>query len=485
MAVRSYEKEFSLLQQVHLALGAASTLDDFYVVLASCLVDPGFFGFSRAFLLRYDDRQHVYTGRLALGASSVEEHQEFRSDLIEEAKVLQQQIAQAQAESPEPHSIQSLYDLRAHAVWVRLLQGEQEGTGLNADFRNIRIRRDSLEPSDLIEAVSNCAHARVFNSGATIPAELARYLTFPVVAARLQTKRGLHGLLIADRLFEKSGLNHESAYHFQWLVNHASVTLDNLELVDEMTQVTQRLQEVDRLKSSFLSIVSHELRTPLTSIIGFVHLLTEQKAGPIAEPQLDLLRRIAHHSQHLHGMVNDLLEIAEVESGGMVNTDPGPIDPLVAVVNTIAKVEARRGRKDLHIEPVITASVPQILCDVTSFERICFHLLDNALKFTRGPAGRVTVEFERRGGELDIAICDTGIGISPDHLKRIFDHFYQVDFRLERAYSGLGIGLSVVKMLLEASGGKISAESKLGQGSRFTITYPVAESLGEPEYLDD
>jgi signal transduction histidine kinase len=185
-----------------------------------------------------------------------------------------------------------------------------------------------------------------------------------------------------------------------------------------------------------------------------------------------LLKRVSLHSQHLQSMVNDLLEIAEVEAGGMINVAIHPVDPLAALLKVQPKVEGRRLSKQVTIEPVIREKVPMVMADEHALERILFHLLDNAIKFIQGP-GKIQVEFERDGPLLNITVADSGIGISQDNLKQIFNHFYQVDFRLERAYGGMGIGLTVVKLLLEATGGKIRVESTPGLGSRFTVSFPV------------
>ncbi len=227
------------------------------------------------------------------------------------------------------------------------------------------------------------------------------------------------------------------------------------------------------MKTNFLSIVSHELRTPLTSIIGFVHLLTEGRVGETSPAQADLLKRVSQHASHLQSMVNDVLEIAEVEAGGIINASVQPVDPLAAVLRVIPKIEARRGTKQITIEPVLQGRIPMMLGDAHALERILFHLLDNAVKFIPH-AGRVTIEFQQREHDLDVTVADSGIGIPKENVQRIFEHFYQVDFRLERAYGGMGIGLSVVKMLLEATGGRIRVESSVGLGSRFTLTYPVS-----------
>jgi signal transduction histidine kinase len=472
-----YSRELNLLEQVHAALGSASKLDDFYVIVCSMLVDPNTFGFSRAFFLRWDERTRSYSGRIALGAMTREEHVAFQKGLFEETSRLKEQIDEIQQDTRDPVAVQQLLNLRYHSLWITLIQGREEGTAMNAGFQEIVLKRDQLSPEHLLERATVSQHPRLYGPDTVVCDGIAKYIQLPVIAGRLITKRGLNGIILADRMYEEESISDEALYYFHWLINHACVTLDNVELVEELTTTTQRLQEVDRLKTSFLSIVSHELRTPLTSIIGFSDLVAHEKVGPLSASQRDLLQRVWQHANHLQNMVNDLLEIAEVESGGMLNVNLGPVDPLAALVNTIPRIEARRAIKNIPIEPVIRDRVPLIRADQNLLERIYFHLLDNAVKFI--PAkGRVTVEFVQQYDLLDIAIRDTGIGISQEHLKRIFDYFYQVDFRLERAFGGMGIGLTVVKLLLGAIGGQIRVESTPDVGSCFTLTFPVASTSG-------
>lgn len=456
-----------------MALGSAHKLEDFYAIVAGLLVAPDMFGFSRAFIIRYEEPRRIFQGKMALGARTAAEHARFRRELKREQDALRRQIAEVERESTEPAAIQQLYDLRYHSLWVQLLQGREEGTALNARFQNIRLAEDELPPDHLLVKIAASPHCAIYKRGDARLDALEPMVELPVVAARLKTRRGLHGIILADRLFDDHPLDQHSLVRFQWLINHASVTLDNVELVEEMTESAKRTRELDRLKTNFLSIVSHELRTPLTSIVGFVHLLKDGKAGAVAEPQRDLLERVANHSAHLQNMVNDLLEIAEVESGGIVNVQLQAVDPLGALWRVLPKVENRKAGRNVIVEPVVTGPVPLIRTDATALERIYFHLLDNAVKFIQG-TGRVNITFEPAGDRLNIAISDTGIGMSAENLKQVFDHFYQVDFRLERAYGGMGIGLSVVKLLLDATGGEMSVESAPGVGSRFSISWPLA-----------
>jgi len=466
--------ELHLLEQVHLALASAHKLDDFYAIAAGLLVAPDLFGFSRAFIIRYDERTRQFQGRMALGARTAQEHQRFRRDQLLEQRELNNQIALAEAHSPEPAAVQQLYDLRFHALWVQLMQGREEGTALNAGFQHYSACLDDLPENHLLRHAVALPHAGLYDPEDYSVAGLEPWLSLPMLAGRLKTRRGLHGIILADRRFENSPMAQLALVRFQWMINHASVSLDNVELLEELTSSAQRMREVDRMKTNFLSIVSHELRTPLTSIVGFIHLLRDGRCGEVNDSQCEMLNRVANHSQHLQSMVNDILEIAEVESGGIVNVALQRVDPLAALWNVIPKVETRRSSRDVTIEPVICGSVPDVITDPVALERIYYHLLDNAIKFIP-QSGRVEIQFHPAGDRLDITVSDSGIGMTPENLKRIFDHFYQVDFRLERAYGGMGIGLTVVKLLLDATEGSLRVTSTPGEGSKFTVTYPLAD----------
>ena len=466
------------MEQVHVALGTAPKLDDFYLIAASLLVDPNAFGYSRAFIIRCDERSNTFTGRVALGLKTADEDKEFRRNLMEETLHLQDLVKAIEIDSGESLAVQHIYDLRYHTLWIEMLQADSRCEDFNLAFRNVSLHRNALPSNHLLEKTAKATRASLIDGGVALDG-LENFISTPCMAGRLITARGLHGIVIADCCFEPNPMDEERLYHFQWLLNHASVTLENLELVEDLTATTNRLQEMDRLKTNFLSIVSHELRTPLTSIIGFVHLLINEKVGALTRPQLDLLKRVSQHSSHLKSMVNDILEIAEVEGGGMVNVVLEQVDPLEAFLNVLPRVENRRGSRNIIIEPVLQDSVPLIWADQNALERVYYHLLENAVKFIPSE-GRVTLEFREHDGILDISVQDTGIGISEENLKRIFDHFYQVDFRLERVYGGMGIGLTVVKLLLDAMKVRIRVESIEGKGSRFILSFPVvaASRLG-------
>jgi signal transduction histidine kinase len=476
--------DLDIFEQVHTALGLTAKLDDFYTVFASLLVDPMVLSLSRVFILRDDEKKEALTGRLALGASTRTEHKLFRNQLESETSRINEMIEMVQSESPEPHAIDALLNLRFHAIWIQMLQSSEnearagEGVSMNSAFQGFLLPKSLVAKDSCLGRILSQPHAFILADEDGLPPSLGSLLEYPALLGRLVTKRGVHAVVLADAAFEeRPTITQEMVARFQTVLNLASVALENVELVQELTETTERLRQMDRLKTNFLSIVSHELRTPLTSILGFVSLVADQKVGPLADPQRDLLSRVVNHCLHLQDMVNDLMEVGELESGGILDYTVQAVDPLAILLNVIPTVNARRSVKRPRIEPGIGADgVPLIRGDSKALQRILFHLIDNAVKFSTGDEAVVRVEFTVVGGSLEISVCDQGIGIPTDQLKRIWERFYQVDYRLERAYGGMGIGLNIVKMLLDATNGQIRVESSVGAGSRFTVSYPLAPS---------
>jgi signal transduction histidine kinase len=195
--------------------------------------------------------------------------------------------------------------------------------------------------------------------------------------------------------------------------------------------------------------------------------------GILSPGQKQILDRVLAHAERLVGVVNDLIEIVEIDTGSAVNLRVVPVDPLNVLMETLPKLEPRKASKSVTIEPVVTSPVPAILADEKGLGRIFYHLIDNAVKFSN-ENGKVRIKFSVEERELAIHIVDQGIGIAPDRLRMIFEAFYQVDAKLARVYEGMGIGLTLTKKLVDGTGGRILAQSEFGQGSTFTLIYPKA-----------
>jgi signal transduction histidine kinase len=255
----------------------------------------------------------------------------------------------------------------------------------------------------------------------------------------------------------------------------------------ELERAIAHLREVDQLKSNFLATVSHELRTPLTSIIGFSEMLAKGIAGPLNEEQTEYAVTILERGEELLRLITHVLEMSKMEMGTMrLNLEAVWLRDIVQRAFSAASIPAERA--GVHLVDELDQGIPRVVVDADKIQQVLVNLVSNAIKFNR-PNGNVSVRAElapmRRPTEEDffgeetadalrVSVSDTGIGIPEDQLGRIFDAFYQVDSSSTRQHGGAGLGLSIVRKLIEAHGGEVWVESILGAGTTFHFTLPIA-----------
>jgi signal transduction histidine kinase len=251
------------------------------------------------------------------------------------------------------------------------------------------------------------------------------------------------------------------------LAAQAAVAIENARLVGALQKAYNRLGELDRLKSQFIAIASHELRTPLSLILLYAAVLRQQ-LGDAAGTQVDAVQRAA---MRLKNIIDTMLNLRYLETGQM--------ELLPTRFDLRAEVQAACGDHEALAETgglVLGADLPDkevpIYADREKVRVVLDNLISNAVKFTP-PGGRVRVALCGRGDEVEMTVADTGIGIPPEQLERIFDAFYQIEGHMSRRHGGMGLGLSIVKGLVETHGGRVWAESVPGQGSRFTVVMPA------------
>jgi two-component system NtrC family sensor kinase len=243
-------------------------------------------------------------------------------------------------------------------------------------------------------------------------------------------------------------------------------------------------KELERMKSNFLSVVSHELRTPLHSIKGFVEIILMGKTGPVTELQEDFLRTVRTQTTALQRMIDDLLEFSRMEAG-RVRLHMAEVPLLTTLQGVVAKLAPLAEEAGLELFVDLPDDLPEIEGDRMRLEQVFTNLVENAIKFT--PAGgRVVVHAAAGDDKVRLTVSDSGIGIPPDELERIFGRFYQVDGSERRAYRGAGLGLSICKHIVERHRGRIWAESEglPGRGSQFHVELPVELRLSEAPTID-
>lgn len=251
--------------------------------------------------------------------------------------------------------------------------------------------------------------------------------------------------------------------------------------ITERKRLEERMVEANRLKSEFLANMSHELRTPLNAIIGFAELMHRGKVGPVSPDHHEYLGDILTSSKHLLQLINDVLDLAKVESGKMeFRPEPIEVGKIVGEVRDILRGLA--SGKRLRVETVMAPDLGVVHADPARLKQVLYNYLSNAIKFTP-EGGTVFVRATTAGPDLfRIDVEDSGIGISSENLKNLFVEFRQLDASTAKKYQGTGLGLALTKRIVEAQGGRVEVRSTLGEGSVFTAILPrfatvMAETL--------
>jgi signal transduction histidine kinase len=230
-------------------------------------------------------------------------------------------------------------------------------------------------------------------------------------------------------------------------------------------------ESANRLKDEFLATVSHELRTPLTAIIGWTHMLRHGSLD--AETEARGLETIERNAQAQAQLVEDILDVSRVITGKL-RLNIGEVDASSVISAAIDSVQLAAESKGIRLEATLDPSARRVAGDSSRLQQVVWNLLSNAIKFT--PAGgRVEVRLERAGNAAQIRVSDTGQGIGPDFLPHIFERFRQADGTTTRRHGGLGLGLAIVRHLVELHGGTVCADSEgEGCGATFTVALPLA-----------
>jgi signal transduction histidine kinase len=246
----------------------------------------------------------------------------------------------------------------------------------------------------------------------------------------------------------------------------------------ELEEALRRLSEINQLKANFVANVSHELRTPLTHIRGYLDLLHTELLGPVNADQKKALDVSLRSANRLQSLIDDLILFSQASRGEMTLT-LGPVDLNQVVSKVIGLIKAKADDHQIELEVDVAAELPFVQADEEKLSWVISQLLDNAIKFSK-PAGKVrlaVVKDEANNNLVTITVSDTGIGIPPDRIKEIFEPFHQLDSSATRRYGGTGLGLTLVRQIVEAHGSLIEVQSEANKGT--TIAFPLLISKAE------
>lgn len=269
-------------------------------------------------------------------------------------------------------------------------------------------------------------------------------------------------------------------YVFMMAAYYSSVVDSQSELIKEidrhqdtlkaLTNAKDDAERANGAKSEFLAKMSHELRTPLNAVLGYSEILLEDAELDGRGEQIADLQKISAAGKHLLAMVNDILDISKIEAGKMaLHVESVDLDKLIDDVEATARPLAAKNTNSFVVER--GTALGSMRADATKLRQAIFNLLSNAAKFTQN--GQITLAAKRTGDWVEIAVSDTGIGISREQQRALFSNFSQANAKIAAVYGGTGLGLSLSQNLCRLMGGRIEVESELGKGSRFTIRVPA------------
>ena len=308
------------------------------------------------------------------------------------------------------------------------------------------------------------------------------------IAVPLKIKDRIFGSLMVDRI-QAHSLTQDDLELMMTVAHQVAIALDNASAYEQIEELnvgleakvrerTADLEQADRLRSQFLSHVSHELKTPLTSIKGFLQNLLDGLTGPLNEKQQRYVSRMLDNSNRVIRMIEDLLDRTRIQSGRL-DLVPSVIDLGHCVADTVEQLRLLTQAKRQTLETITPPAPLIVLADRDRLIQIVMNLVQNALKFTpEGGSIMVTVRQENQT-HAGVSVRDTGPGIAPEFLDQIFDPFFRIK-QVRSGIKGLGLGLSIVRTLVELHGGTIAARSEPGQGAELYFTIPLRPTIALP-----
>ena len=315
------------------------------------------------------------------------------------------------------------------------------------------------------EAKLNPRIARYFE---TAEGELEAIKAALIVPLKVENK--LNGILLLGEKLSGEIYDDQELDMLLLLATQAAISLENARLYENLATSNARLLEASRLKSQFLANMSHELRTPLNSIIGFSKVLLNRLDGELTERQEAYVRSVHNSSRHLLELINSILDFSRIEAGKF-EMRPESVDLLDVLDECIESSMPLVRDKRVKLEKDVPVGLAPVHADRTRIKQVMLNLLSNAIKFTH--SGRVLVHVRPEGDAVHVSVADTGIGISPGDLQRLFEPFQRLDNPLAQQADGTGLGLAISKKFIELHRGRIWAESRENQGSTFHFTLPL------------
>ena len=471
---RELQKKFLLLNKINTILSSFIEIDEIVNVLAVIFIARNFFDFTQVYVLDVDLKKNIVRGNYCLGYKNIEEKKEAEKNAEKEKKQLF--LYKKSYSHPGNEDVKIFFE---------------ELNDLTAFLSSFRLKKHihSLATDKLLKdfcidlSISNSLIKRVFQEKTPLLITIEELLEdtelqeiilpLPAVFFPIIINGKIRKVLIMNKTFssdtEVSQLDMSS---IEWIFYRLKFILENAHRYEMLKISLEKLKKVDEIKSNFLSLISHELKTPLINIIGFGHLLYNEKYGPINSEQKNILGKILKQSYILNNLIKNLLLYTQIES----EVFPPNIGEKFSLIKLIRETIEEYKHHVYQKEVIFHLKVPEyaefVVFDPETLKILVKILVDNAIKFSEDK-----VNIWISSGKIDdkhffVKVRDDGIGIPEKELSKIFDIFYQVQNPIVREYAGLGIGLNLLKRIVKKLKGKILVKSKEKEGSTFKLMLP-------------
>ncbi len=473
----STRQQLIILNQINTILSSLIHTEQVVCSLLYILLIHEFFSFSQIYVFSVSDREGSVQGEYCLGYRTIEEKKKALTKIKAEKEKLQEEMKEQSsgtAYTVEQLLLHELMDMSAYICHTRI---DKRHASLYSNRDLTLFSRPYLRSQDTVfnkviktQAMSIVTESDVYQKNGfqdLLPPP-------PLLFIPLSARNKVFKVIVASKCLEKKPeFEQIELALIEWILKRLSFIFENCQRYEDLEQAYQKLQEIDEIKTNFISMISHELQTPLIDIIGYSHLLSDSKLGEVNTRQKESLHKIIQKSDQLYEQIRQILFRIRLDSGDVWNEEHQKVVLRSVFEEILRYYQQKKYDKEVKFRLTVPRKKIELYLRPQMIKYMMAVLVGNAVKFS-GSSVEIEIKVWVASDQtLHIEVKDDGIGISQREQEAIFQPFYQVQNPLKREYPGLGIGLSTLNELVRSLEGRLFVKSTPGKGSIFEIILPV------------